>query len=161
MMPARSLRVFVLLVCLASIFQPETALPFKNEPESFRGIPFGADIGSIKKMTVIHKKDQLSLCERPDERLTMEEAAIRKITYVFQRNKFTSVMVEFESLPNFNKIKAFAFKQYGPGAKQDRAIEQYDWMGKNVGVSLEFNPATGKGALFYSCYSYGQVSQKK
>ena len=67
---------------------------YQNEPEDFRGIKWGQNIGELKNMQLVSKdKRGVSTYLRNNDSLTFGEAQLKRVRYLFWQNKFSEVQM--------------------------------------------------------------------
>lgn len=88
---------------------------FQNEPEGFRGITWGQNVGEIKKMSLVSRDNKgLSIYGRSDDVLSLGEAKLKRVRYLFWQNKFLEA--QMSAAPDqLQALKKTLNTQYGEG----------------------------------------------
>lgn len=122
----------------------------KPEPDSFAGIKWGTDIGSLKNMILIEEDKSmkgLKIYGRENENLKFGGADIETIAYMFYEGKFGGVYIVFKGEANFTKIKNSLITDCG---KTD-AVEgnRHFWKGSIVEIDLDYDTGKKQGFVGY------------
>jgi hypothetical protein len=135
---------------------------FQNEPTDFRGVVWGADPDEIAGMTKVHTQDSLDYYTKAHEDMTIGDARIKSVVYVFYENKFCGAVIDFKSPLNFQIIKETLFDQHGEGSQPSKYREQYGWSGKDITLTLEYDDITQKGQVkYYYMPIYSMIQNRK
>ena len=112
---------------------------FKNEPEGFRGIKWGQNIGEFKKMQLISRnKKGLSIYSRSDDLLSLDEAKLKRIQYLFWQKKFLEVQMSADP-DQLQALKKVLNEKYGDGHNpygESSRTADYSWSGPVAFVHL-------------------------
>lgn len=126
-----------------------------NEPDGFRGIRWETDIAELGKGWEETDHDQhgdgVKLYARSGDPLNIGDAEIRPPRYGFYKGKFYYVLMRFDSLSNFQKIKETLLAAYGEDSRPIRQRDRFGWigLGNTINISLEFNTLKRTGTLYY------------
>jgi hypothetical protein len=135
----------------------QPARAFQNEPDDWRGIEWGTDYDELKGFTKVTTQSRLDYYSKEDEEMTIGDASLERVVYVFYHKKFCGAVLNFKSSPNFQIVKTTLSDWYGEGAQSE--IEgQYRWSGTDVTVTLEYDDDTEKGKVVYY---YMPIHEKK
>ncbi|MBW1860194.1 MAG: hypothetical protein JRI70_09020 [Deltaproteobacteria bacterium] len=138
----------VLTVILSAMFSI-VALAYENEPYDFRGMKWDTHIEKLSDMEIVLDGGDLKAYTKKGEKMKLEEAKLSALHYIFYKDHFYCVHIEFKGLDDFNKIKDVLFKRYG----EPEGIQLYDkrfaWPGVNASITLEFDESIGRGELGY------------
>lgn len=92
----------------------------------------------------------LKFYSRANDPLKFGEGTTKSISYVFCSERFCSVMIDFSSRENFEKIKYELFGLHGPGDKSTKSpMEEYRWRG-NVNILLLYSDINDEGSVICS-----------
>jgi hypothetical protein len=131
---------------------------FQNEPNDCRGIEWGAEVHELKGFTKVTTRSSLDYFTRRDEEMTIGDARLEMVVYIFYEKKLCGAILNFKSSPNFQTIKAALFDLYGKGYQANRYDEKYRWAGTNVNITLEYDDITRKGkVVYYYMPIYGNI----
>lgn len=122
---------------------------FQNEPNDCRGIKWGTKYDKLQGLTKVTTKNSLDYYKKEGEEMTLGDARLDMVVYVFYEREFCGVVLNFKSSPNFQIIKAALFDRYGKGRQPNRYKDQYRWSGTNVTITLEYDDVTQKGQVVY------------
>jgi len=128
---------------------PQASYAFQNEPDGFRGIKWGTEIKTLKDMKLKEDDGDSKFYKRKDDKLKIGDADLQYISYSFYKNQFYLVMIGFQSLTNFTKLKETLFEQYGEGNRTNRFMERYFWFGADVSITLDYNEIRETGSISY------------
>lgn len=122
----------------------------KPEPDSFAGIKWGTDIGSLKNMIFIEEDKTLKGLKfygKENEDLKFGGANIETIAYMFFEGKFCGVYIVFKGDANFTKIKNSLIEDCG----KTEAVEgnKHYWKGSIVEIDLDYDPGKKQGFVGY------------
>jgi hypothetical protein len=136
------------MFCLMG-FLSTPAIAFKNEPNGFRNVKWGSNISKLADISVSSVERDIKFCSRGTDKMAIGDAALDKILYVFYKDQFSEVMINFHSLSAFQTLKNTLVEQYGSGEQPTQFMERYFWRGRTTMILLDFSPASGKGTLFF------------
>lgn len=150
-----------ILLCMMLFAIP--ALAMKNEPDNFRGIPWGAkvpknNIFGGNKWKLRHYS--LNVYHR-DEEVTIGGVKITSSIkyYFFEDVGFAWAIVEFSGRESYDKIRKACIENWGePDGKRELAytlagsnkkalLLRSDWHGGKITVTLERDSETNEGSL--------------
>jgi len=137
----------LILILVLVWFQPARA--FQNEPNDFRGIEWGTAYHELKGFAKVSTQNPLEYYTKKNEDMTMGDARLSMVVYVFYDKKLCGGVLDFKSPPNFQTIKEALFNRYGKGYQANRYEEKYRWSGTNVSITLEYDDITQKGKVVY------------
>ena len=141
--------IFLLLSSsvLAGDFEPG------SEPEGFRGIEWGTEIGSLSGLTLLRREPRfggLDVYSREGEKLSAWGAPVGAIEYFFRKEKFFRGSVLTTGVEDYQNFRKAVFEKYGVGDLQPQAapgVTQFSWQGTITSVILQFEAATESGSL--------------
>jgi hypothetical protein len=146
----------LILIFVLVLAQP--AGSFQNEPDDCRGIEWGTKYDELKGFTKVTTQSRLDYYTKEDEEMTIGDARLEQVVYVFYHKKFCGAVLNFESSPNFQILKTTLFDWHGKGDQSDIYENQYSWSGTDVTITLEYDDATQKGKV---TYYYMPIHEKK
>ena len=146
----------LILILVLVLAQPARAL--QNEPNDCRGIEWGTKYDELEGLTKVTNESRLDYYMKKDEEMTIGDAHLEKVVYVFYHKKFCGVVLNFTSSPNFQIVKTTLSDRYGEGGQSEIFEGQYRWSGTDVTITLEYDDDTQKGKVtFY----YMPILEKK
>jgi hypothetical protein len=146
----------LILILVLVLAQPARAL--QNEPNDCRGIEWGTKYDELEGFTKVTTESRLDYYTKEDEEMTIGDAPLEKVVYVFYHKKFCGVVLNFKSSPNFQILKTTLFDWYGEGDQSDISEDQYSWSGTDVTITLEYDDVTQQGKVIYY---YMPIFEKK
>lgn len=141
---------FVLFVFLSALLLTRSnSSAFKNEPEGFRNIKWGANVKEQKDMTLSAAKNDVSIWARKNDKMLVGDVRLKNVKYYFYKEKFFKVVMNYEEA-HANKLKDYLFSTYGSGksciisnSKKDKYVimdsqgqQNYCWSTKKIDISL-------------------------
>ena len=142
-------RVGLTLTVVLSAMFSMVVFAYDNEPDDFRGIKWNTHIEKLSDMEVVLDGGDLKAYTKKGEKMQLEEAKLSALHYIFYKDHFYCVHVEFKGLDDFNKIKDVLFKTYGEPEGTELYDKLFAWPGVSASITLEFDESTGKGELGY------------
>jgi hypothetical protein len=145
--------IFILVLVLA---QPATA--FQNEPNDFRGIEWGTEYDELTGFMKVTTQNRLDYYTKIDEEMSIGDAPLERVVYVFYHKKFCGAVLNFKSSPNFQTVRTTLFDLYGEGGQSEINEGRYRWSLMDVTITLEYDDDTRKGKV---TYYYMPIHEKK
>ena len=128
--------------------QKEKRLAFQNEPDGFRGIKWGTNLSDLPDMQYLSSKRSAALYTIKGDKMKIGDADLDAVYYGFSKGRFFSVIIQFNSLPNYHIMKQTLFRKYGKGESLSPA-EGYKWPGPSVNIVLGYSKHSQKGRVTY------------
>jgi hypothetical protein len=129
----------------------DPAYAFKNEPDGFRGIQWGADLSAIKGMKHIGSLPQhggVKIYAREDDALQIGKATLESIEYASWQGKFLGVFIKTFFFSDWEALKAACFENFGRGDKPKVYNDEYFWKGDKATINLVVNEGGIGGTLY-------------
>jgi len=126
---------------------------FKNEPEGFRDIKWGASLVALRDMEyqgIDSGAGEVKVYTRKNNSLEIGKAKLQKIEYNFWQEKFYSVLIYTQDFSNFETLKEFCFKNFEKGNQPNQYFKEYYWFGDISIILLRYNESSRQGILFIS-----------
>lgn len=146
----------LILILVLVLAQPARTL--QNEPNDCRGIEWGTKYDELEGFTKVITESRLDYYTKEDEEMTIGDAALERVVYVFYHKKLCGAVLNFKSSPNFQIVKTTLFDWYGEGDQSDISEDQYSWSGTDVTITLEYDDVTQQGKVIYY---YMPIFEKK
>ncbi|MGU5661483.1 hypothetical protein [Aeromonas sanarellii] len=137
---------------MGSILVSTTALATFTPPAGFRDMLWGSSPSSVAGGMTLEDDDHDSKCyTRKQEKLKIGDADLKWIGYCYHKDRLFGVVVKFDGVRNFSKIKEALVQKYGKPIRQNSYAEDYLWAAKDsdVGLSLTFNDIRQNGEISY------------
>jgi hypothetical protein len=125
------MKKFIVTIVAIIVSISATSLAFQNEPDGFRGIKWGADIGELPRME--HLRDHttdfggIKIYVNREDELNIGDASVSEIKYYFWKNKFYKVSSSTSDLLNSGKIWHSCLDKFG--VQKDFIASAYRWVG--------------------------------
>jgi hypothetical protein len=157
----------ILVGCFAST-RPSAPRP---DPEGFREIKWGTEISALKDMEEVEQDESsgkdLVWYRRKGDNLTIGEAKLENIFYLFWMGEFESVWIDVEGEENFETLKKELFERFGKPRESEGSMKNmgkrgrrersetepervrgfYAWWGKSTEIWLSYSKDRHKGTL--------------
>lgn len=163
----RALAIVFVVLCVVFFALPAFAM--KNEPEGFRGIPWGTpapenDLNGKNKWGLVKLIDLMSetLYFRKNESALMGGARVESISYYFQESLgFARAVIEFSGAENCELLRKACIENWGsPDIERKNSTKEYDgvtffWFGEKISIRLSYNnrePYSGYLGFFINNY---------
>jgi len=122
----------ILSVFLATIILAFAVSAGAEDLNGFRDFSWGIDIKAMRehdpKLVEGHMGTMLGVkaFQRPEDDLNFGGIKVEGITYIFYKDRFTSVNIDFRGFDNFEKLLAYCTKLFGPATGSAvMRLEQY------------------------------------
>ncbi len=142
-------RVGLMLTIVLSAMFSIVVFAYDNEPYDFRGIKWDTHIEKVPEMEIALDGGELKAYTKKGEKMKLEEAELSALHYIFYKDHFYCVHIEFKGLTDFNKIKDALFKTYGQPERTQYHDKRFAWTGATASITLEFDESIGQGELGY------------
>ncbi len=154
--------VGILLVVLILPSLSSSVYAFHNEPDVFQGLKWGTNIKELTDMVLDEDGGDSKLYRRQGDAVTIGTAVLESCSYIFYRDMFYGVFIEFSSSSNAHAIKENLLQAHGEGLplRPGKSIETYQWSGSLVNILYEFSRASGKGTVTYFYKPIDQVKEE-
>jgi ABC-type multidrug transport system permease subunit len=139
--------IWILIAIVFCIMLPFYVGAFQREPADFRGIKWGSSINDLHGRVLVAEDGSYKFCTLKNDKMQIGNAQVERIVYGFYRDKLFNVMVYYNSLPNFLKLKEVYVQQYGDAGQPNSYLEKYFWNGDNVDLFLSYDDISGEGRI--------------
>lgn len=144
-----AVRVGLMLTVVLSAMFSVVVFAYENEPDDFRGIKWDTHIEKLSDMEIVLDGGDLKAYTKKGEKMMLEGARLSALHYIFYKDHFYCVHIEFKGLDDFNKIKDVLFKIYGEPEGTQYYDKRFVWPGESASITLEFDESMGRGELGY------------
>ena len=142
-------KMFLVLTASISVMLAVCAFAYQNEPYDFRGIKWGAKIDKLSGMVLTVDGGDLKAYTKKSEEMVMGDAELNSIQYVFYKDQFYCVRIEFAGPSNFNRIRDQFLHMYGKPEGRQYYDRHYYWGGGTASVTLDYDESTETGEVGY------------
>ena len=140
-------RVLIISGIIIIFLIPSLLFAFQNEPNGFRGIKWGTNIAELPGMEMIYEDNDAKFYHKKNDKMKIGDAELVGIRYRAYKGKFYQVVIKYENLSNFMKIKETLFQVYGAGHQNNQFLEEYGWVGSTVFIHFSYKEILNKGQL--------------
>lgn len=109
----------ILNILIAGLILLLAASAFAEDPDGFRGIPWGSSLETMReadpKLVEGHMGAMpgVKAFKRSDDELSFGGIKPDAITYMFYKDTFTSVSIDFRGYDNYERLLNYCRKQFG------------------------------------------------
>ena len=123
--------------------------------DGFRGIRWGTHLSHIKDKVFVERNYPYVLITKTTENLTLGNAKLSNVYYIFRDKGFVSVFIEAKGKDNFSVIKNMIDHEYGYGQQTETSeYIQYIWHPNTCNLRLEFSIFSNVTRLIISSQSF-------
>jgi hypothetical protein len=122
---------------------------YQNEPDDFRGVKWGSHIEKLSGMELALDGGDLKAYTKKRDKMMLEGSALTSIHYVFYKERFYCVRIEFKDLLNFQRIRDVFFRTYGEPEGQQYYETHFTWTGDKTSITLDYDESTELGEVGY------------
>jgi hypothetical protein len=134
---------------MACVVWLTTAEAYQNEPKHFRGIRWGDPVMGLSDMVLVLDGGALKAYVRKGDDMSIGEAKLDRLHYIFYKGRFYCVYIEFSGSHNFSRLRDTLVDWYGPGEEKRTPDKHFYWVGEAASVTMNYNESTAKGELGY------------
>jgi hypothetical protein len=124
-------------------------LAYQNEPDDFRGIKWGTSVEGLSDMALILDGGDLKAYARNRDKMMIADAKIDSLHYIFYKDQFYCVRIEFADISNFIKIRDEFVKMYGEPERRQHYERHFYWRGDIASITLDYDESADEGELGY------------
>lgn len=125
------------------------ALAYENEPSDFRGVKWGTNIEKLPGMVVTLDGGDLKAYTRKGDKMMIGDATLNSLHYIFYKDEFYCVRIEFKGFSSFSKIRDEVFRMHGKPGGEEYIERHFYWGGSNTSIKLDYDDSTEMGELGY------------
>jgi len=121
-----------------------------NKFSGFRGINWKTNISSLQDMKYVRTDPSsggMKVYSRNNDDLRIGGAELTSIEYFFWQDNFSSVVINFSNVNNYDSVKSSMVERFGDGYKGNRFIEEYIWSKPDAHM-LKYSEVTNNGMLY-------------
>jgi hypothetical protein len=139
------------LFCLLPL--PSHAVPMKDDPKGFEGIPWGEAFSETADFTLVEKGRRVKGYELKQGPPSFGPAKIDSMRFVTIDGQFGRVTIRYHGLDTHRQIVEFLESKHGaldrtPGQIAGKAVKQGSWRGEDTEISFTFDSRTDRGIIF-------------
>lgn len=139
--------VFFLLIAFPLVALPQE--PTIGPKEGFRDLRWGENISAHPEMKLVPGKPSASkMYRRPSDKLSIGDAVLDSIYYVFCLDELCSVEIEFTGVSNYGELAGTMKARFGTPTQPNRYMSKFYWLADPIFTAiLEFSAITKKGSI--------------
>ena len=139
------------LLCLIPL--SAHAVPMKDDPKGFEGIPWGAAFEETADFTLVENGRRIKGYELKQGPSSFGPAKIDAIRFVTIDGQFGRVTIRYHGLEAHRQIVDFLESKHGaldrtPGQIAGKSVKQGNWRGEDTQISFTFDSRTDRGIIF-------------
>jgi hypothetical protein len=132
---------------------PSHAVPMKDDPKGFEGIPWGAAFSETADFALVEKGRRVQGYELKQGPPSFGPAKIDSMRFVTIDGQFGRVTIRYHGLDTHRQIVEFLESKHGaldrtPGQIAGKAVKQGSWRGEDTEISFTFDSRTDRGIIF-------------
>jgi len=141
----------VAILCVSSM---AFAVPMKDDPNGFEGIPWGAKLSESNDFTKVEDTGRAKTYEPKATPPTLGTTVVESMKFTAFGDKFARVTVRYKGKEAHDQILAFLQSRYGPldripGQFSVGPVKFYSWQGFDSEVTLRYEVPTDRGIIFF------------
>ena len=149
--PAGVIAVSCALLLLNS---PADAVPMKEDPKGFEGIPWGATLSESETFGKVEDAGRLKTYELKGGPPSFGPAKVESMKFTTVDGRFARVTVRYHGKETHDQLLAFLQSRYGPldrtpGQFTGGPVKIFSWQGMETAVSLRYETRTDRGIIFF------------
>jgi len=149
--PACVIAVFCALLLLNG---PAGAVPMKEDPKGFEGIPWGATLSESETFGKVEDAGRLKTYELKGGPPSFGPAKVESMKFTTVDGRFARVTVRYHGKETHDQLLAFLQSRYGPldrtpGQFTGGPVKIFAWQGVETAVSLRYETRTDLGIIFF------------
>ncbi len=130
------------------------AVPMKEDPNGFEGIPWGVALSESETFGQVEDAGRLKTYELKNGALALGRTKVDSMKFVTIDDKFARVTVRFAGKAAHDEILAFLQTKYGqldrtPGQFSVGPVKFYAWQGFETEVTMRYETRTDSGIIFF------------
>jgi hypothetical protein len=129
------------------------AVPMKDDPKGFEGIPWGATFTETPDFALVENGRRIKGYELKQGPSSFGPAKIDSMRFVTIDGQFGRVTIRYHGLDTHRQIVEFLELKHGaldrtPGQIAGKGVKQGDWRGEDTQISVTFDSRTDRGIMF-------------
>jgi hypothetical protein len=130
------------------------AVPIKDDPNGFEGIPWGATLSESETFGKVEEAGSLKIYEIKNGPPMLGPSKVQSMRFVTVDDKFARVTVRYEGKVVHDQILIFLQSRYGPldhtpGQFSVGPVKFYAWQGFETEVTLRYEGRADRGIIFF------------
>lgn len=131
-----------------------SAVPMKEDPNGFEGIPWGTPLSDSDTYGKVEDAGRLKTYELKNGSPALGSTKVESMKFMTIDDKFARVTVRFKGKTAHDEILAFLQSRYGqldrtPGQFSVGPVKFYAWQGFETEVTMRYETRTDNGIIFF------------
>lgn len=140
---------------------PAWAVPMKDDPNGFEGIPWGAAFSETDTFSKVEDADRIQSYELKGPPPTLGSVPVDSMRFSTIDGKFARVTIRYHGKETHDGLLAFLQSRYGPldrtpGQIASGAVKFFAWQGSETEIALRYEARTDQGIIFFESYTLRQ-----
>jgi len=129
------------------------AVPMRDDPKGFEGIPWGATFTETADFTLVENGRRIKGYELKQGPTSFGPARIDSMRFVTIDGQFGRVTIRYHGLDAHRQIVEFLESRHGaldrtPGQIAGKSVKQGNWRGEETEINFSFDIQTDRGIIF-------------
>jgi len=130
------------------------AVPMKDDPNGFEGIPWGSTLTESESFGKVEDAGRLKTYELKNGAPTLGTIKVESMKFTTIDDKFGRVTVRYQGKEAHDQILAFLQSRYGPldrtpGQFSVGPVKFYAWQGFETEVTMRYEVRLDRGIIFF------------
>ena len=130
------------------------AVPMKEDPKGFEGIPWGATLSESETFGKVEDAGRLKTYELKGGAPSFGPTKVESMKFITVDDRFARVTVRYHGKDSHDQLLTFLQSRYGaidrtPGQFTGGAVKIFAWQGDETDVSLRYDTRTDRGIIFF------------
>ena len=131
-----------------------SAVPMRNDPNGFEGIPWGATFSETDTFVKVEDTGRSQTYELKTGAPSLGTVQVDSMRFVTSEGKFARVTVRYQGKAAHDQILAYLQSLYGPldrtpGQIASGPVKFFSWTGFETDVNLRYETGTDRGIIFF------------
>jgi hypothetical protein len=133
---------------------PASAVPMQNDPNGFKGIPWGATFLETDSFMKVEDTGRSQTYELKTGTPSLGPVKVDSMRFVTSEGKFARVTVRYQGKATHDQILVYLQALYGPldrtpGQIASGSVKFFSWTGFETDVKLRYEIGTDRGIIFF------------
>jgi hypothetical protein len=148
------LGIIIIVTALTGLTATEArAVPMKNDPKGFEGIPWGAAFSESADFVLVENGRRIKGYELKQGPPTFGPIQIDSMRFITFDSRFGRVTIRYHGEETHQQIVHFLESKHGPldrtpGQIAGKAVKQGNWRGDETEINFSFDSRNDQGILF-------------
>ncbi|HRC42542.1 MAG TPA: hypothetical protein PLT27_00695 [Nitrospira sp.] len=135
------------------------AVPMRNDPNGFEGIPWGASFSESDTFVKVEDTGRVQTYELKATGRSLGAATVDSMKFSTVDGKFARVMVRYSGKETHDRILSYLQERFGPldqtpGQVAGGAVKFYNWQGDESEIILRYDLRTSQGVIFFESEAF-------